>query len=289
MTEIFNYDEFITRNIGFVSPEQQETLRKSRVFIPGVGGMGGVVLATLVRLGIENFLIADIDTFEVSNLNRQIFSSLSHIGKSKAIVAAQAIKDINPNIKIDVLGAEWVAQLDDLLPKVDLVVNGCDDVIATITLMRKAKQHGKTVIDAFASSLASVYVVRPSDPRPEEFMNFPTRHKSLADLTPQDHADSAFCELVYVIAHTSTLKHVHMKYAAEMVTGKRKRISMAPMVWMTGIMMSYEVMKVLLKINTVASFRGIFCNSWNFKFEKVRPWPWNIFKYWLVRTFLKKL
>lgn len=285
----FNYDEFVTRNIGFVTPEQQSVLKKSRIFIPGVGGMGGTLLATLVRLGVENFVIADIDTFEVSNLNRQIFSSLSKVGQSKAAVAVEAIKDINPNVRIQVLGGEWVKNLDDILPTIDVVVNGCDDVIATVTLMRKAKTHGKIVIDAFASSLASVYVVRPSDPRPEEFMNFPTRYKKLDDLTPQDHTESAFCELVYVIAHTNTLKHVHMKYAGEMVTGKRKRISMAPMVWMTGIMMSYEVMKVILNIPHVASYRGVFCNSWTFQFEKVRSRPWNFIKYWIVRTFLKKL
>lgn len=289
MNPNFHYEEFITRNIGFVSPEQQITLKNTRVFIPGVGGMGGVVLATLARLGIENFIIADIDTFEVSNLNRQIFSTVSHIGKSKAAVAAQGIKDINPNIKVEVLSHEWVKQLDTILPKVDVVVNGCDDVIATVTLMRKAKDHGKTVVDAFASSLASVYVVKPNDPRPEDFMNFPTRHKKISELTAQDHSESAFCELVYVIAHSSTLKHVHMKYAAEMATGKRKRISMAPMVWMTGVMMSYEVMKLVLHIDGLANYRGVFCNSWTFHFEKVRPRPWNFIKYWLVRQFLKKL
>lgn len=289
MSTSFSYDEFITRNIGFVTPEQQAILKKSRVFIPGVGGMGGIVLSTLARLGVENFIIADIDTFEVSNLNRQIFSTLSQIGKSKVTAAAHGIKEINPNIKIDILGAEWISLLDNLLPNVDLVVNGCDDVIATVTLMRKAKQYGKTVIDAFASSLASVYVVQPNDPRPEEFMNFPTRTKKLEELSAQDQTDSAFCELVYVIAHTSTLKHVHMKYAAEMVTGKRKRISMAPMVWLTGIMMSYEVMKLLLNIDKVASYRGVFCNSWTFKFEKVKARPWNFIKYWIVRAFLKKL
>lgn len=289
MINPFSYEEFTTRNIGFVSPEQQANLKKSKVFIPGVGGMGGTVLATLVRLGIENFVIADIDTFEVSNLNRQIFSNLSNIGQSKALEAEKAAKNINPNINIEVYGGDWVQKLDMILPNIDIVINGCDDVIATVALMRKAKGHGKTVVDAFASSLASVYVVKPSDPRPEEFMNYPTRNKKIEDLTAEDHKESAFCELVYVIAHSSTLKHVHMKYAAEMISGKRKRISMAPMVWLTGILMSYEAMKVLLKIDQVASFRGIFCNSWTFKYEKVRPLPWNFIKYWIVRKILQKL
>jgi tRNA A37 threonylcarbamoyladenosine dehydratase len=72
----FTYDEFITRNIGFVSVQEQEILKHANIFIPGVGGMGGAALACLARVGVCNFTIADIDTFEVSNLNRQIFSSL---------------------------------------------------------------------------------------------------------------------------------------------------------------------------------------------------------------------
>ena len=69
MTDGFDYDDFTGRNIGFVTEAEQGRLRKARVFIPGVGGMGGACLASLVRSGIETFAIADIDVFEVSNLN----------------------------------------------------------------------------------------------------------------------------------------------------------------------------------------------------------------------------
>jgi tRNA A37 threonylcarbamoyladenosine dehydratase len=52
MTAAFSYDEFITRNIGFVSEAEQARLRAARVFVAGVGGMGGAALACLVRSGI---------------------------------------------------------------------------------------------------------------------------------------------------------------------------------------------------------------------------------------------
>lgn len=96
----FSYSEFTTRNIGFVSENEQNTLKNTRVFIAGVGGMGGAALACLARMGIEHFIIADIDHFEISNLNRQIFSNLDVLGKDKAEVTAVALKNINPNISI---------------------------------------------------------------------------------------------------------------------------------------------------------------------------------------------
>ena len=60
---MFNYQEFTGRNIGFVSPEDQQKISQAKIFIPGVGGMGGSALESLVRLGVQNFIIADFDKF----------------------------------------------------------------------------------------------------------------------------------------------------------------------------------------------------------------------------------
>ena len=50
----FTYDEFTTRNLGFVTPEEQALLQQARVFIPGVGGMGGAAFMLLVRRGASS-------------------------------------------------------------------------------------------------------------------------------------------------------------------------------------------------------------------------------------------
>jgi molybdopterin-synthase adenylyltransferase len=267
----FDYTEFTTRNLGFITPEEQEKLKTSCVFIPGVGGMGGTALEVLVRSGIENFIISDPDVFEVSNLNRQVFSTFSNVGQSKAESAKKRILDINPNVNVRIEQADWTEKLDEILPQVDLVINGCDDHRATVMLMRKAKQHGKTAIDAFASTLPSVYVVRPQDPRPEDFMNYPTRGMDPKALSLDDWKNCAQSETLYVLGNSSTIKHVVMKFAAEMIQGKRKRMSIASMVWTTGLLMSYEALKVLLAKEKLVSCYGIFLNPWENRFE--RPWP----------------
>lgn len=287
---MFDYSNFTSRNIGFITVEEQLCLKKARVFIPGVGGMGGVAISCLARAGVENFIIADFDEFEVSNLNRQVFATLSSIGKDKAKTTVENLKLINPNIKIEVKGKEWVEQLDHILPEVDFVINGCDDTLATIELMRSAKRYNITVVDAFASTLPNVYVVKPKDPRPETTFNFPSINKDLKTLSSEEVQLCSQREVEYVLTHSSTAKHVVLEVAAEMVAGERSRISFSPMVWMTGCLMAYEAVKVILKTpNQLANHKGVFINPWAFKVERPHGYIVGKLKGFFVRRFIKGL
>ena len=66
--EEFTYQKFTTRNIGFVTEKEQSLLKHTRIFVPGVGGMGSAAVACLARAGVGHFIISDIDQFEISNL-----------------------------------------------------------------------------------------------------------------------------------------------------------------------------------------------------------------------------
>ncbi|MGE0830222.1 MAG: ThiF family adenylyltransferase, partial [Hyphomonadaceae bacterium] len=186
----FTYAEMTTRNLGFVTPEEQDKLRAAHVFIAGVGGMGGACFLTLLRAGIGHFTIADIDTFEISNLNRQVFAFTDTAGQLKAEAAAAAAARINPEAKIAVLGAEWLERVEELAASHPVIVNGTDDAQASVRLYRAAEAKRDSVIDAFAATLPSVYVVRPDDPRPEARMNYPTLGK---DWRAIDDADRQAC------------------------------------------------------------------------------------------------
>jgi len=67
----FNYEQAFSRNVGWVTRDEQHRLRGKRVAIAGLGGVGGSHLLTLTRLGIGAFHIADFDTFAIENFNRQ--------------------------------------------------------------------------------------------------------------------------------------------------------------------------------------------------------------------------
>jgi len=123
----FTYDEAFSRNIGWLTHPEQAQLRHKRVAIAGLGGVGGVHLLTLCRLGIGKFHLADFDTFDLANFNRQAGATVSTLGQSKLDVMTQQARDINP--EIDITGfPEGVTQsnIEAFLQDVDLYIDGLD-------------------------------------------------------------------------------------------------------------------------------------------------------------------
>jgi molybdopterin/thiamine biosynthesis adenylyltransferase len=127
MTFTFNYEQAFARNIGWVTPEEQQRLRGKRVAIAGGGGVGGVHLLTLARLGIGSFHIADFDSFDIPNFNRQVGATMSTVGQPKVEVMARMARDINPELEIKVF-EQGVNKdnLDQFLDGVDLYVDALD-------------------------------------------------------------------------------------------------------------------------------------------------------------------
>ena len=123
----FRYEQAFSRNIGWVTAAEQAVLRGKRVAVAGLGGVGGFHLLTLARLGIGAFHIADFDTFELANFNRQAGALVSTLGRPKVAVLAEMAKDINPELDIQVFpDGVSEANLDRFLAGVDLYVDGLD-------------------------------------------------------------------------------------------------------------------------------------------------------------------
>lgn len=289
MNKDFDYADFIERNIGFVTNAEQDKLNAARVFVCGVGGMGGACLQTLARAGVGAVGIADFDVFEVSNMNRQVFANLHTVGKGKVESTVSQLLDINPELRIEALGSDWVDKLDDLFKRYRIVVNGMDDIEAGIALYRKAREHGVTVIDAYTAPLPSVTVVGPRDPRPEERLDFPTRQLTSAKLSEDQRIACMGKEIEYVLVHSSSARHVDLDVAKDLLSGKRKRMSFAPMVISTGNLMAFEVIKLLLGRLPTADCRGYFFNPWSMRIERPRFAPLAWVMRFLVRRFLRRL
>jgi molybdopterin/thiamine biosynthesis adenylyltransferase len=96
----FIYSQAFARNIGWVTEAEQASLRGKRVAIAGAGGVGGVHLMTLVRLGVGSFHIADFDKFDLPNFNRQVGAMQSTRGLPKIEVMARMARDVNPELEI---------------------------------------------------------------------------------------------------------------------------------------------------------------------------------------------
>ena len=123
----FDCDKAFSRNIGWITLEEQALLRNKRIAIAGMGGVGGVHLLTLARLGIGRFKIADLDIFEVENFNRQVGASMSTVGQPKVEVLARMAADINPEASIEIFpqGVD-AGNLDAFFKDVDLYIDGLD-------------------------------------------------------------------------------------------------------------------------------------------------------------------
>lgn len=127
MPSEFSYDQAFSRNIGWVTADEQQQLRKKRIAIAGLGGVGGAHLLTLSRLGIGAFHIADFDVFSMVNFNRQAGAMMSTLDQSKATVLSAMARDIHPEVRLEIFSEGVTADnLDCFLDGIDLYVDGLD-------------------------------------------------------------------------------------------------------------------------------------------------------------------
>ena len=98
--ERFDYKTAFSRNIGWITPQEQLALRSKRVAIAGLGGVGGSHLLTLARLGVGSFTVADFDDFELANFNRQAGAFTSTIDQPKLKTLIKMAREINPQLDI---------------------------------------------------------------------------------------------------------------------------------------------------------------------------------------------
>lgn len=123
----FSYDEAFSRNLGWVTQAEQQRLKRARVCIAGMGGVGGVHLLTLARLGIGAFSIADFDTFALANFNRQAGATVASLNRPKIDVMLEMARDINPELDVRVFDQGLnPGNLEAFLEGGDVYLDGLD-------------------------------------------------------------------------------------------------------------------------------------------------------------------
>ena len=148
--------------------EAMEKLAHSRVAVFGIGGVGGYVCEALVRSGVGAFDLIDDDKVCLTNLNRQIIATRSTVGKYKTDVMMERMKDINPDVEVQVHKCFFLPENAESFPfrDYDYVVDAVDTVTAKISLVMKAREAGVPIIssmgagnklDASAFRVADIY------------------------------------------------------------------------------------------------------------------------------------
>lgn len=147
----YDYFEAFSRNLGFLSYEEQTRLKNARVAIAGLGGTGGAQVHAMARMGIGRFHLADPDTFELVNFNRQSGATLPNIGRLKTEVARETILAINPEAEIHTFESGiGVGNIDTFLEGVDVVLDSLDFYCfeERFLLYGRARQKGLWVLTA---------------------------------------------------------------------------------------------------------------------------------------------
>jgi molybdopterin/thiamine biosynthesis adenylyltransferase len=137
------------RNAGSLGLEGQKALHEARVLVAGCGGLGGHLIEGLARLGVGHIVAVDPDSFDESNLNRQLLCSTENLGKPKADEAARRVALINPAAAVlplrERIGPE---NADALLAGVHIAMDGLDGVSARIALSEACARGGITLVHA---------------------------------------------------------------------------------------------------------------------------------------------
>ena len=146
-------DEQFQREIMLIGKENLEKLKKSKVIIYGIGGVGSFVCEALARAGIENLILVDYDKIEITNLNRQIHALHSTIGEQKTEAMKNRILDINPKAKVETYNnKETKEKEEDLINETINYVIDCVDTITTkLKLIETAKRKNIPIISSMGT------------------------------------------------------------------------------------------------------------------------------------------
>lgn len=172
----FDYDLAFSRNIGWLSELEQQRLREKRVAIAGMGGVGGIHMLTLTRLGVGRFNVSDMDRFELGNFNRQAAAFKHTLGQPKVDSVVAMAKEINPELDVKIFGQGVnESNLEEFLEGVDVYIDGLDFFVLDIRrkLFAMARRKGIPCITAGPLGMGTGYIVfTPDGMSMEDYFRF---------------------------------------------------------------------------------------------------------------------
>ena len=158
-------DQF-ARTMQLIGANDMEKIKDATVAVFGLGAVGSFATEALARTGIGNLRLIDFDRVDASNINRQLFALHSTIGRGKAELAYERVKDINPSCNVDIHNSFINAQsLEDLLSKdIDVVVDAIDGLNSKINLIVGARQLDLAVVSSMgAGGRTDISMIRTGD------------------------------------------------------------------------------------------------------------------------------
>lgn len=275
------------RNLGWVTEIEANLLKTKKVAIAGMGGVGGSHLLTLARLGVGKFTIADLDTFELANFNRQVGANLSSIGRKKVDVLAEMALEINPELQLERFEKGVQEEnIDDFLKGADLFIDGFDFFVLGIRrkVFARCRELGIPAITAAPLGMGTAWLIfTPEGMSFEDYFAF-----------SKDHPEENFALFITGLSP----KAAHQHYLAE-----PSRLDLKNQIGPSTIMgcqlcasvAATEALKILLhrgRIQAAPSFHLFDAYEHSYSTGKLR-WgnrgPLQSFKRWMLKRKMKKI
>ena len=140
--------EIFSRNTLFWGEANQRNLQSKHVAVFGLGGVGGFCAEALARAGIGALTIVDFDKVSASNINRQLVALHSTVGQSKAKLFEARLKDINPQIKLNIVDDFYT---DEDIENIDFAADAIDTMRSKISLLENFIKKDIPVISSMGA------------------------------------------------------------------------------------------------------------------------------------------
>ncbi|MCE5213755.1 MAG: HesA/MoeB/ThiF family protein [Methanobacterium sp.] len=177
------YWDMITRQKDIINKKEQLKIKNSKITVIGCGGIGGAAIEMLARMGAENLLIVDRDSFDVSNINRQLMSKFNNIGQSKVQATKDKLLSINPHMEVEAINGELNQEnVEEILKDSAVLIDALDNLISRILVSRNAFELDMPFIHgAVHGTMGQITTFTRDTPEYEELFKLPSYNKDLTE------------------------------------------------------------------------------------------------------------
>mgnify|MGYP003760807709 FL=1 len=210
--------------------EGQKKLRKAKIFVAGAGGLGSPISTYLAIAGIGKIILADFDSVELSNLNRQFLHHEKDVGREKIKSAEEKLLSLNPEIKIETIRERITEEnADSVVPSCDLIIDALDNFDTRHVLNRLAVERNIPLVHGAVSGYRGQVTTVIPGKTPCLYCIFPTSLKK---------------EVFPVLGTTpGVIGTIQANEAIKYITGQGKLLEGRLLLW-DGLSCSFSELKI---------------------------------------------
>ncbi len=239
-----NYWNQIKRNIGIISIAEQDKIKKAKIAIFGVGGLGGALAEQLVRCGCENIVICDNDKFEETNLNRQICTR-KDLGLFKVDIVENLLKLVNPDVFVAKFYEVNEQNIHSILKDAKIVALTLDDPLLSILITRECLKKEISIIESYAIPYLCCWWFSSDSVSYESFYNLPTKKMSYNEIAQskaiQKEIKAAILAKLTKFPNITEFFNREKGIFEAMLSGKIPLVSLSPITRISASYLAFEI------------------------------------------------